>query len=114
MILKGSQRSGAKQLGGHLLKTEENEHVEVHEVSGFVADTVQGAMMEAYALSKGTRCKQYLFSVSLNPPVGVAVDVEVFERALSLIEERNGLSGQPRVVVFHEKEGHNDWPDPVG
>lgn len=65
MILKASQRSGAKQLGAHLLKMEENEHVEVHEVSGFVADTVQGAMMEAYALSKGTKCQQYLFSVSL-------------------------------------------------
>uniref|UniRef100_UPI0011819D6D hypothetical protein n=1 Tax=Edaphosphingomonas laterariae TaxID=861865 RepID=UPI0011819D6D len=29
MILKASQRSGAVQLGQHLLKTEENEHVEV-------------------------------------------------------------------------------------
>ncbi len=28
MILKASQRSGAKQLGLHLMKTEENEHVE--------------------------------------------------------------------------------------
>jgi len=32
MILKGSQRSGAKQLGLHLLKTEENEHVELHDM----------------------------------------------------------------------------------
>ena len=48
MILKASQRSGAKQLGQHLLKTEENEHVEIHEVSGFVSDDVMGAMQEAY------------------------------------------------------------------
>lgn len=105
MILKASQRSGAKQLGAHLLKTEENEHVEIHEVSGFVSDTVQGAMMEAYASARGTKCDQYLFSVSLNPPMGENVGVEVFEKALKLIEERNGLTGQPRVVVFHEKEG---------
>ena len=105
MILKGSQRSGGKQLGAHLLKTEENEHVEVHEVSGFVSDTVQGAMMEAYALSKGSKCKQYLFSLSLNPPEGVAADVSVFENALALIEKQMGLEGQPRIVVFHEKEG---------
>ena len=65
MIVKGSQRSGGKQLGLHLLKTEENEHVEVHEVRGFVADDVMGAMKEAHALSVGTKCKQYLFSVSL-------------------------------------------------
>ncbi len=66
MILKGSQRSGGNQLGHHLLKTEENEHVEVHEVRGFVSDDLMGAMREAYALAKGTRCTQYLFSVSLN------------------------------------------------
>jgi hypothetical protein len=65
----------------HLLKTEENEHVEVHEVSGFVSDTVQGAMMEAYALSRGTKCQQHLFSDSLNPPEGLAVPVETFEAA---------------------------------
>lgn len=47
MILKASQRGGAKQLGLHLMKTEENEHVEVHEVSGFVADDLMGAMKEA-------------------------------------------------------------------
>lgn len=68
MILKASQRSGAKQLGLHLLKTEENEHVEIHEVSGFVSENLMGAMNEAYAASRGTKCKQYLFSVSLSPP----------------------------------------------
>ncbi|MEC3949266.1 relaxase/mobilization nuclease domain-containing protein [Sphingobium sp. HWE2-09] len=105
MILKASQRSGGKQLGAHLLKTEENEHVEVHEVSGFISETIEGAMKEAYALSKGTRCEQYLFSVSLNPPQDVAVDVAAFEAAIRGIEEKTGLVGQPRMIVFHEKEG---------
>ncbi|HEX8302372.1 relaxase/mobilization nuclease domain-containing protein [Sphingomonas sp.] len=105
MILKASQRAGAKQLGAHLLRADENEHVEVHEVSGFVSDSVMGAMTEAYAAAKGTQCKQYLFSVSLNPPADESVRVEVFETALRMIEERNGLRGQPRIVVFHEKEG---------
>ncbi|MEA3014807.1 MAG: hypothetical protein QOD42_3352 [Sphingomonadales bacterium] len=105
MILKASQRGGGSQLGLHLLKTEENEHVEIHEVSGFVADSVRGAMKEAQALSRGTHCRQYLFSVSLNPPIGENARVETFEQALNMIEERLGLKGQPRVVVFHEKEG---------
>lgn len=105
MILKASQRSGAKQLGLHLLKTEENEHVEIHEVSGFVADDLMGAMKEAHALSLGTKCKQFLFSVSLNPPSPESVRVEVFEKACDVIEERLGLVGQPRMIVFHEKEG---------
>lgn len=105
MILKASQRSGARQLGAHLLKTEENEHVEVHEVSGFVSEDVPGAMKEADALSRGTKCSQHLFSVSLNPPPGAYVEIEAFENALRMIEEKTGLSGQPRIVVFHEKEG---------
>lgn len=105
MILKGSQRSGAKQLGLHLLKTEENEHVEIHEVSGFMSDDLLGAMKEAHALSLGTKCKQFLFSVSLNPPAYDSVRIEVFETACDAIEERLGLKGQPRMIVFHEKEG---------
>jgi len=105
MILKASQRSGGKQLGLHLMKTEENEHVEIHEISGFVADDLMGAMKEAHALSRGTKCKQYLFSVSLNPPASESVRVEVFEKACDMIEERLGLKNQPRMIVFHEKEG---------
>ncbi len=105
MILKASKRSGGRQLGAHLLKTEENEHVEIHEVSGFISDTVMGAMNEAYALARGTKCQQYLFSMSLSPPAHESVRVEVFEKALADIEERLNLTGQPRVIVFHEKEG---------
>jgi hypothetical protein len=105
MILKASQRGGAKQLGLHLLKTTENERVEIHEVRGFISDDVMDAMHEAYAVSRGTKCRQFLFSVSLNPPEHENVRIEVFESALAKIEERNGLVGQPRIVVFHEKEG---------
>ena len=105
MILKASQRGGAKQLGLHLLKMTENERVEVHEVRGFISDDVMDAMHEAYAVSRGTKCRQFLFSVSLNPPETENVRIEVFEQALAKIEERNGLTDQPRIIVFHEKEG---------
>jgi hypothetical protein len=91
MIVKGSQRGGAKQLGLHLLKTEENEHVEIHEISGFVADDVMGAMKEAHALAQRTKCRQHLFSVSLNPPPSESVRVEVFEDACAKIEKQLGL-----------------------
>ncbi len=105
MILKGSQRGGAKQLGLHLLKTEENEHVELHDIRGFMSEDVVGALREAEAVAKGTKCQQYLFSVSLNPPETENVHIQSFEQALAAIEDKNGLDGQPRVVVFHEKEG---------
>lgn len=105
MILKASQRGGARQLANHLLKTEENEHVEIHEINGFLSDNLHGALQEIYAVSQGTRCKQFMFSISLNPPQTEIAPIEYFEKALIDIEKDLGFSGQPRVVVFHEKEG---------
>ncbi|MCP5275762.1 MAG: relaxase [Burkholderiales bacterium] len=104
MILVGNQRGGAKNLALHLLK-EENEHVEVHEVRGFASHNLMAALNEAYAISKATRCKQFLFSLSLNPPQNENVSTETFEKAVEQAEERLGLSGQPRAIVFHEKNG---------
>lgn len=104
MILVGNQRAGAKELAQHLLK-EENDHVTVHELRGFAADNLTGALNETYAVSRGTRCKQYLFSLSLNPPPNENVSTATFEDAVNRAEERLGLTGQPRAIVFHEKEG---------
>jgi len=105
VILKASQRGGAGQLAAHLMRLDDNEHVELHEVRGFVAEDLHGALKEAEAVSKGTRCKQFLFSVSLNPPEHERVPVKAFEDAVERIETRNGLKGHPRIVLFHEKEG---------
>lgn len=105
MILKASQRGGGYQLAQHLLRTDENEHLSVHDIRGFAANDVKGAFKEAYSASRATRCKQFLFSVSLNPPQQESVPVTTFEDAIQRIEDKNGLTGQPRVVIFHEKEG---------
>ena len=105
MILKGNQRAGGTQLARHLLNARDNDHVEVHELRGFVADDLVGAFKEAYAVSTGTKCRQFLFSLSLSPPETETVPVEHFEAAIAAIEDKLGMTGQPRAVVFHEKEG---------
>lgn len=105
MILKGSQRGGSQQLARHLLKIEDNEHVEIHELRGFVGADLQAALHEVHAISKGTRAKQFLFSLSLNPPENERVSIEAFEAAIEQVETKLGLDGQPRAVVFHEKNG---------
>jgi hypothetical protein len=106
MILHGNQRGGSKDLTSHLMKPE-NERVIVHEVRGFVADDLQGAFQESYAVSRGTRCKQHLFSLSLNPPKEANASERDFEDAIVQAEKRLGLDGQPRAIVFHEKRGVN-------
>ena len=104
MILVGNQRGGAKNLALHLLK-EENEHVEIYEVRGFASRNLMAALNEAYAINKATRCKQFLFSLSLNPPKDENVSTQTFEKAVEQAEERLGLTDQPRTIVFHEKNG---------
>lgn len=105
MIIEGNQRGNAKKLANHLLNDRDNDHVTVHEISGFSSETVHGAFQEIQATSRATRCTQFLFSVSLNPPQDEIATNETFEKALSNIEQKMSLEGQPRVVVFHEKEG---------
>lgn len=105
MILKGSQRGGDRNLATHLLRTDENEHVLVHELRGFASDNLKDALREVHAVARGTKCRQYLFSLSLSPPEGERVPVSVFEDTVARIEKQLGLDGQPRALVFHEKEG---------
>lgn len=105
MILKASQRGSGQNLAAHLLRTDDNEHVLVHDLRGFASDDLHGAFKEAEAVSQGTKCRQYLFSLSLNPPEAENVPVWVFEDAIERIEGKLKLEGQPRAIVFHEKEG---------
>lgn len=105
MILKGSQRGGPRQLAAHLLNDLDNHHVTLHEVRGFVSEDLVGAMAEADAVAKGTRCRQPVFSLSLNPPKDEIVPIEAFTQAADRAEKALGLEGQPRAIVFHEKNG---------
>jgi tRNA uridine 5-carbamoylmethylation protein Kti12 len=80
MILVGNPRGGGRDLAQHLMKTD-NERVEVAQLRGFIADDFDGAFRETYAISRGTQCQQYLFSLSLNPPKDAIVDDAAFFQA---------------------------------
>jgi len=105
MILKGSQRSGAVALADHLMNEFDNDHLSVIELRGFVSDTLHGALSEAYAISKATCCKQFMFSLSLNPPQDYIASDDDFLDAAERAEKALGLGNQPRAIVVHEKEG---------
>ncbi|MFV0297195.1 MAG: relaxase/mobilization nuclease domain-containing protein, partial [Hyphomicrobiaceae bacterium] len=70
-----------------------------------MAGDLSGALEEAHAISKATRCQQFLFSLSLNPPKDQDAGFEAIMDAADAAEERLGLTGQPRAVVIHEKQG---------
>lgn len=105
MNLIGNRRASPARLAVHLMNAEDNEHVHIHEMRGFIADDLHGAYYEAYGISRGTRCKKFLYSLSLNPPHNENVPIEVFEVAIEKIERKLGFTRQPRTIVFHEKKG---------
>src|SRR4051794_17100100 len=55
------------------------------------------------ALASGTRCKEPLYSLSINPSAPISRDQ--YYAAIDRIEQRLGLSGQARAAVFHVKHG---------
>lgn len=105
MILVGNRRGSPAELARHIMNMVENDHVHIHEMRGFIADNLDGAFHEAYAISRGTRCRKFLYSLSLSPPQTENVPVNVFEAAIGKIEHRLGFVGQPRSIIFHEKKG---------
>ncbi len=105
MIIKGSQRTGSRALAMHLLNAEDNEHIDVAELSGFSGQSLVAALLEIEAVSKCTQAQKPMFSCSFNPPEGERVSDDQFYDAFARVEKKLGLVGQPRAVVFHEKEG---------
>lgn len=105
MILKASTRGNAAELARHLLRLDENDHVDLHDLRGVTTDDLSSAFKEMTYVAKGTRCAKFLFSLSLNPPQDAIVPIKVFEKAVAQIEGDLGLTAQPRAIVFHEKNG---------
>jgi len=107
MILHGNERGNGAELARHLMNARDNEHVTIHDIQGFMSDDLFGAFAEAEAMSCATQCQKYLFSLSLNPPEGADVSIAAFEATIERIADSLGLTGQPRAIVFHEKNGRH-------
>lgn len=105
MIPFASQRGGGQDLATHLMNAHDNEEIELFQVRGAIARDLHGAFAEWKALARAlTRARQYLCSLSVNPDelqgrLTRAQYVDYIERA----EERLGLTGQPRAIIFHVK-----------
>ncbi|MCU7837974.1 MAG: relaxase/mobilization nuclease domain-containing protein [Candidatus Thiodiazotropha sp. (ex Troendleina suluensis)] len=121
MIPFASQRGLGQDLAAHLQNQHDNEVMEVAELRGSIADDLHGAFAEweaqAHAL---TRCRNYLYSLSINPgPRQGELTREQYRDYIDRVENKLGLSGQPRAIVFHTKHGrehcHAVWSriDPV-
>ena len=112
MIPFGSQRALGQDLATHLLNTQDNERMEVAQVRGAVARDLHGAFAEWEAQAHTlTRCSNYLYSLSVNPDQRQGrLTREQYLDYIDRVENRLGLAGQPRAVVFHIKKDKNGIP----
>lgn len=105
MIISGLQTGNTRWLAAHLLNAADNEEVELAEVTGTVAQDVEGALAEFDAYTAGTRAREGVYAAFINPPE--PLESAQYMRALEVIEQRLGLGGQPRIVLFHVKNGRH-------
>jgi hypothetical protein len=104
VIIKGTSCAGARRLATHLTRTDTNERAEVKEIRGTAAEDLRGALLEMEAVGAGVRAKQIFYHASINSEPGEWMTEEQRTYAIDKLEKEMGLSGQPRVVVVHEKK----------
>ncbi|HEX3983910.1 MAG TPA: relaxase/mobilization nuclease domain-containing protein, partial [Acidisoma sp.] len=105
MVIKGGARGDGAGLAAHLLRMDTNERAEVLELRGVAAADLDGGLREMEAVASGTRCKRPLYHASINTDPGEHLTDEQRAMAIDRLEAKLGLTGQPRAVVEHVKEG---------
>jgi ATP-dependent exoDNAse (exonuclease V) alpha subunit len=105
MIVRGGSRAGPVRLAMHLQRADTNERVVVEELRGVAARTLTEALREMHALGGGAKSSKTLYHASINVRVTDTMTPERWQKAVDDLERELGLSGQPRVVVRHVKEG---------
>jgi len=108
MISFASQRAGGQDLATHLQNDLDNDYLEVADLRGAIASDLHGAFAEWELHARGlTKCEKYLYSLSINPweQLNGRMTRDQYADYIDRVEERLGLTDQPRAVVFHIKEG---------
>lgn len=105
MIIKGGSVAGGARLAVHLNRTDTNERAEVREIRGTAAEDLRGALLEMEAVAAGARTTKPFYHGSINTRENERLTDQQRAYAIDKLEATLGLTGQPRVVVVHEKEG---------
>jgi hypothetical protein len=108
VVIKGKSTSGAG-LAAHLLRTDTNERVEVKDIKGVVAGDLRSAMREMEAVAAGATTTRPFYHASINTRADEPLTPAQLERSISVLEDKLGLTGQPRIVVAHVKKGREHY-----
>jgi len=101
VIPKGNQGGGCQNLTTHLMNSYDNERVEIADMRGAVEQDLHRAFAEWFAQSKATRCREYLYSLSINPDDAQGnLTRDQYLDFIARTESELGLAGQPRASCF--------------
>lgn len=109
MILDGStitSTTHARHMADHLFK-DENEHILPKETLGLDQSRrgFENDLVQMHLYTRMTKGKTGVFHVAINPREYESLTPEQQDRALQIIEQEFGLTGQVRMQVDHIKEG---------
>ena len=107
MIIKGQAVKGAKRLANHLLK-DENEQVQILEISGTASDNdLQAALQDMELVGELTKSRtgKVLYHANIDPRKNEALTPDQYIKAADLLMDKLGFKGQPRAIVQHTKMG---------
>ncbi|MCR2832402.1 relaxase/mobilization nuclease domain-containing protein [Parerythrobacter lacustris] len=104
MIIKGASRAAPNQLGRHLARTDTNERVRILQLESPASSPTE-AFEDWQTLAEGTRGRKGLYHANIDPAAKYQMTEEQWFRAVDVLEEELGFTGQPRAVVMHEKNG---------
>jgi hypothetical protein len=107
MIAKGTAHNNGAKLGRYMIEAgEDNERAELYQLRGFAEDDIVSAFRTIQGIAAGTRCAQPFFHCQVRTPAGENLTRKQWELVADRIERKLGLTGQPRAIAFHLKEGH--------
>jgi len=110
MIIKGGaggKGGHAGALATHLMRMDENTHVDILEHDPMApADNLKAILSEFQMLARtNTRGDKGFYHASINPQHDDrALTKEEWKEAADILEKEMDFEGQPRVIVLHEKE----------
>ncbi len=104
MIIKGGSRAAPRGLARHLGREDTNERVQILELQSPARNTTE-AFEDWQTLAEGTIGRFGLYHANIDPDAKYTMTDEQWFRAVDVLEEELRLTGQPRAIVMHEKNG---------
>lgn len=105
MIIKGGSCKGAGRIAAHLSRTDQNERAELTELRGVLAGDLRTALREMETAALCSRARKPFYHASINPRAHERMDAGQWTAATDRLESALGLTGQPRAVIEHVKDG---------